>query len=199
MNPFRALIVLAAVATLGACSANGGLVARNALATDPLLTGEAPAGIVLSRDYKVSAIDVQVPDALVVSEANSYKPRADIVWHEDPIGDRRAQVDTIITNALSEGTAGMQGSRAVRLEVVVTRFHALTPKTRYTFGGTHDIRMVLSVYDAKTGELIEGPRPVGFEIPASGGDKALAEEAAGITQKVVITNALEEMIQAELG
>ena len=198
MKPIRAALMLAAVAALTACS-GGGLVSRNALASSPLLTAEQPAAPVpLHPSYKVTGIDVQVPAELVVNTSNSYKPRTDIVWHEDPNGDRRAQVDTIVTDALTRGVAGLDGTREVTLEVVVTRFHALTPRTRYSFGGTHDVRMILAVHDAATGALLEPAREIGFEIKASGGDAALAEEAEGLTQKVVISNELMKTIQYEL-
>ncbi len=190
---------LIALMALGACDTPGA-VTRNALANSPFLGGAdaAHAPVPLNPSYRVSKVDVRVPETLRVSEANLYFPSADIVWREDPAGDRYAQVDKIVTDALRQGTAEMRGKRAVELDVVVTRFHALTEKVRYTYGGTHDLKMLLTVRDAKTGEILEPAREIGFKIPAYGGQKALDAERRGETQKVRITGALIEMIRYEM-
>ncbi len=200
MKPFRALLFLAALASLAACSAVDEMVSRNMSPSMPLLgTIDAPhAPVPLHPSYKVVAVNVEVPETLKASELNSYKPRADIVWREDPFGDRHAQVDAIVTNALEKGVAGLNGGREVVLQVVITRFHALTQLTRYTLGGEHEIWMLMAVRDAKTGELLEPARRIGFNIHAAGGQEAIRNEELGITQKVVISNALADLIKHEL-
>lgn len=90
-------------------------------------------------DYRVAQINVIVPRTLQVSEANSYKPRGDIVWRGDLPGDRHAQVKAIFEEALARGANGVNGSVPVVLDIEVTRFHALTEKTRYSVGGVHEI------------------------------------------------------------
>ena len=55
--------------------------------------------------YDVVTVSVTVPDYLVSTEADTYKPVADIVWHEDPIGDRHDQAQKILSDALTVGVA----------------------------------------------------------------------------------------------
>jgi hypothetical protein len=149
-------------------------------------------------DYDVVAININVPQNLRVSEANVFFPIADIVWHGDPLGDRHVQVKAIYEEAFATGTASLKGGRAVTVQATITRFHALTPKARYTTGGNHSMHFILTVYDAATGEIIDGPRPVVADVAASGGQRAMEEEDVGLTQKVVIEQRLAEVILAEL-
>ncbi len=146
------------------------------------------------RNWKVVDVVVNVPEQLKVSEANVFFPIADIVWHGDPAGEspaiRKVQVARILDDALTEAFTVVEGTRPVVIEVTLRRFHALTPKTRYTVGGTHDIRFDIVARDAETGETLWGPRFVHLEFPAYGGDKALEAERMGLTQKVRITRHL---------
>ena len=84
------------------------------------------------------------------------------------------------------------------MDVQLIRFHALTPKTRYTVGGVHDTEFLLTVRDAATGEILDGPRKVMADVRAAGGQRALDEEAAGITQRSVIEARIAEVIRQEL-
>lgn len=192
---------LAAVLLAGCAGGGGvgGLVSRNAIEDAPLfssMTG-AHAPVPLNPSYRVTGVEVTVPQTLTTSEDNGIKPSVDLLWQEDPAGDRHAQVDDLLTKALEQGVAGLNGSRAVKLEVVVTRFHALTKRTRYTYGGEHEVWMVMAVRDAATGELLEPGRLIGFDIRVSA-DEALANEAKGIYQRDEITAAVGQMIRNEL-
>lgn len=170
---------------------------------DPPSRGQSGSQALLAPDtsaagYNVQKVNVFVPRSLVVSEENSYVPSADIVWHGDVDGDRRAQVAQIVQNAMTRGTAGAQQGRAVVLDVVVTRFHALTEKTRASIGGKHNLQYDLTIRDAATGDILVPARGVNASVRGSGGAQALAEDAAGRTQKVVITEALALSIQKQL-
>lgn len=202
MTPIRVALALTVAFGLGACAQVGDVTRASPLM--PLIggAGDAPAGVALPRDYKVVAVEVAVPASLVVAEDNSYKPRGDIVWREDGPGDRRAQVDGLVTDALRGAVADLNGARKVRLEVVVTRFHALSEKARFSAPSglaTHDIQMTMAVLDAATGEVIEPARPVGFKIDAHTSDDAIADMARGITQRSRISEALVRMVRRELG
>ena len=200
MTLFRAALMLAAAAALSACAGGGGLVSRNLPADSPLLGdlgSEASAPVPLNPSYRVVDVNVEVPAALTTSEQNGIKPAVDILWHEDPLGDRHAQVDEIMTAALEAGVAPLKGERQVTLDVVMTRFHALTKRTRYSFGGEHEIWMYLAIRDAKTGELLEPVRMIGFDEHISP-DQALANEAQGMNQRSEITGLVKAMIQREL-
>ncbi len=148
--------------------------------------------------YHVVAFDAVVPRELLVSEADVYLPIADIVWHGDPEGDRYAQIEAIFETALAQSTADMTQGREVKVVAQVLKFHGVTDKTRATVGGNFAMHFYLNVLDAATGELVDGPRLVVADTPASGGVRALREEQRGITQKFVVTNRLIEVFDEEL-
>jgi hypothetical protein len=151
------------------------------------------------RSYNVVDLDVTVPRSLVVSEEDVYYPDADIVWRGDPPGDRHAQVQAIFEAGLGRGAATLDGDRDVRVAVEVRRFHSLTERARARVGGVHSIWFVLTVFDARTGAIIEGPRFVAADLQAFGGPRAREAEAAGQTQKVRVTDHLAGVAVAELG
>lgn len=146
----------------------------------------------------VDEVRVRVPRSLKVSERNSYLPRGDIVWREDPIGDRYVQVGTIVQDALTKGVAQLNGPVHVVLDVEVKRFHALTEKTRYSYGGVHSISFDMALLDPKTGQVLVPPRTVNADLEGFGGQQAIEAEARGLTQKVRISNYLAEVIRQEL-
>jgi uncharacterized protein DUF6778 len=164
-----------------------------ATAADPLASlvpGQSPVS--------VNSVVVRVPRTLEVSEANRYLPKGDIVWREDPIGDRHAQVQAIVQDAVSKGVQSLNGPATVDLDIQVTRFHALTEKARYTTGGVHSISFYLAVRDPKTGALLMPVRMVRADLDAFGGQQAINAEARGQTQKVRITDHLAEVIRQEM-
>jgi len=147
---------------------------------------------------RVTSVLVRVPRNLQVSEANRYLPRGDIVWREDPLGDRHVQVQTIVQAAMERGVAGLNGRVPVVLDIKITRFHALTEKARYTTGGVHAISFEMAVKHPETGALLMPVRKVRADFKAFGGQQALVAMASGQTQKVRITNHLAAVIQQEL-
>lgn len=146
--------------------------------------------------WRVADIRVTVPETLYISEANAYYPIADIVWRGDPPGDRRAQIADLLSTALTEGTRQLQGSRPVVVDVVVTRFHSITERTRYSFGGVHSIHYMLRVADANNGAVLYGPQRVDASLDALGGRRAIEADARGETQKVRIARHVAELTQA---
>ena len=167
----------------------------------PPSRGEAGAqGLIATATsgYNVAQINVTVPRSLRVSEENSFKPSADIVWHGDAAGDRYAQVTKILRDGMVQGTRGFRSGRAVVLDVQLVRFHALTPKTRYTIGGKHELIYLMTLRDGATGEVIIPTHKANATVRGAGGAKADAEEAQGITQTIVIREALARSIQREL-
>jgi hypothetical protein len=148
--------------------------------------------------YRVTDITVRVPRDLTVSEANRYYPSSDIVWREDPLGDRHSQVQAIFEDAMARGTQDMNGIVPVALDVEVMRFHALTEKTRYTVGGVHSIMFELTLRNADTGLALGAPRVVEADLVGFGGQRAIEAESKGHTQKVRITGHLANVIRVEL-
>ncbi len=205
MTRIRSIPALILAFSLAACvqpeTASRNMTSTMGSTTAPaILAPVAPSGgrLALQAQYAVQAVNVSVPRSLEVSEANSFLPKADIVWRGEPRGDRHAQVLAIFNEAMGRGTASMQSGPAVVVEVEVTRFHCLTEKTRFTVGGVHAMQFLLTVRDAATGQILHGPRQVTADIKASGGARAIAEDQAGRTQRVVVVERLAEVIRREL-
>lgn len=150
------------------------------------------------RQINVAQINVRVPTSLKVSEANRYYPGGDIVWREDPMGNRYSQVSKIMHDAMAAGTAGFQGPVPVILDIEVVRFHALSEKARYTVGGVHHVVFKMLLRDARTGEWLSEPRRIESDLEAFGGQQAINAEARGLTQKVRISGHLAEVIRQEM-
>ncbi|MEL7090729.1 MAG: DUF6778 family protein [Pseudomonadota bacterium] len=165
---------------------------------ETLDTAPADTAAASLPQVNVGKINVVVPTALKVSEANSYLPKGDIVWRGDPIGDRHAQVAAIFETAMQRGTAALDGAQHVTLDIVVKRFHALSEKARYTVGGVHNITFDLTLRDAATGAPIMPSREVRADLDALGGSVAIHADSIGQTQKVRITDHLAEVIRQEL-
>ncbi len=203
MTSIRLPIRLMAIALMGlglsACGAtNQDIASRNAPLIEAPATAAAPVAPAALAEVTVNRIIVDVPRSLKVSEANRYFPGGDIVWREDPRGDRYAQVQAIVENAMREGVKDMQGPNAVDLYIELTRFHALTEKARYSTGGVHDIEFKLTLLDPETGTPLGASRQIDAGFKAYGGSAALAAEARGETQKVRITQQLARVIRDEL-
>lgn len=159
----------------------------------------AGSGVIPPRTgYVVTDLRISVPADLRISEANSYYPIADIVWRGDPYGDRRAQVTRIFEDAFAQTEPALRDGPQVVAEVDLRRFHALTEKARYTVGGVHSVRFMLTLRDAASGAVLDGPRKIKADMRAAGGARALAEEAAGYTQRIAITRHLAEVLADEL-
>jgi hypothetical protein len=195
MSRPRLILLLAAGLALSACGTANTVSRSNAPEALTLATSGPRA---VAPRYTVEAVDITIPHSLKVSEANTYLPVADIVWRGDPPGDRYAQVASILADGLRAGTIDMTQGPRVQVEIVLTRFHALTEKTRYTVGGNHAIHFDMTVRDVATGAILDGPRRIVADVKASGGARAIAEEQMGRTQRVVIVERLSQVIQREL-
>lgn len=153
---------------------------------------------IAGQNWRIAAFEVDVPRTLSVSEANTLKPRADIVWRGDPLGDRHTQVDALMTAALEPAFATVAGDRPVFVSILVTRFHAQTERVRYSsVPSEHEIEFVLTISDAETGRILSGPRDVDLTFRAHGGNDAIAAEASGVTQAVHITGQLQAWVARE--
>jgi hypothetical protein len=201
MAMIRICGALAMAAVLSACGQpeqptravvgpEGGLT----LATQGLDTATA----LRTSAFAVQDVVITVPSTLRASEANVYYPLADIVWRGDALGNRHDQVRAILRDAAEQATAGMTTGPAAVVEVTLNRFHSVTEKTRFSVGGVHSVNYTLTVRNALTGEVLDGPRAVIADVKAVGGVRALAEDAAGRTMKVVINERLVQSLREEL-
>jgi hypothetical protein len=144
----------------------------------------------VTRTWRFAEVRVEVPKTLSVSEAKTILPNADIVWREDPLGDRYEQVRSIMGEAVTRGARGLRGSRPVAIDITVTRFHALTfeAEQRGQNWGVHNIRFLAKVSDARTGEVLVPTTEIRAELPALSGDQMRAARQQGVTQKSMIIN-----------
>ncbi len=207
MMNFRPILVTALAVMLGACTTE--TTSRGLSDPAPLALPAAPGQAAAVQQaqtaapraeaaFAIRAVEVDVPRSLRVSEANLYMPVADIVWRGDPRGDRYQQVEAIMTAAAREATQGMRKGTPVVLHLKMRRFHALTEKARYVTGGNYAVHFDLSLRDARTGVELMPPRSVNLDIQASGGQKAIEEEARGLTQKVMINAGVVKGLRDQL-
>lgn len=187
-------VIVALIMGLGVagCASND-TATRNAVMDPTSVEGALPSEL---PAIKIVGYNVTVPQTLKASEANLYYPTGDIVWREDPMGNRHAQVKSIIEAAVQRAMPQSKG-RPATLDIEVRRFHALSQKSRYSIGGKHDINLIITVRDAKTGAPIAGPNELHEKLVAFGGDKAILAESQGLTQKVRIVRRLSQLLLAE--
>ena len=155
----------------------------------------------VTRDWRLAELRVDVPRTLVVSEAKTLLPDADIVWREDPLGDRYDQVAKIMQNAISRGAQGLLGGRPVIIDVTVTRFHALTyeAELRGETWGVHNIDFTAQVLDARSGAVLLARTLIRAELPALSGQEMKSARARGETQKSQITAHVAQTVAGWLG
>lgn len=186
-----------ALAVLGGCSGVGNMALPGL--TKPIPFQPSPALDVADLpDFILIGWQVTVPETLKVSEANTIKPSGDIVWRGDPFGDRYAQVKAIMEASLAKAAPQVRGNLPITVQVVVRRFHALTERTRYTYGGLHELRYDLQVTNAETGEVIIPAYTVDATFRGYGGYQALDAERRGFSQKRRVTDHLFQSIVYQL-
>lgn len=198
MKALKVVAVLICAGLLSACGAPD-TATRNA----PFLTKEeamqtSPGPKLVEGSVHLVKTVVIVPPSLEVSEANSYYPGGDIVWREDPYGDRYAQVQSIVEEGLNKAAAKITGERPAVLYVEVKRFHALTQRARYTTGGVHNIELLWMLTDPVTARPLTKPKFIQANLDALGGRAAVAAEGRGITQRFRITSHLGEVFSKEI-
>ena len=162
---------------------------------------ENPVPAEVSRGWRLADVKVTVPRSLTVSEAHSALPDANIVWREDPPGDRYAQVEALVRNAARQGAKGLNGSHPVRLEITVSNFHALTfeAETLRADVGVHNVDFTIRVVDARSGAVLAGPDAIEAAMPAMTGARMVEARIQGETQRSQITAHLRKVIAGWLG
>lgn len=155
---------------------------------------------VQARRWKLSRVNVIVPDSLTVSEDNTYAPNADIVWHGEDFGDRRAQVGAIIREGLTRGARGLRGSRPVILSARLIQFHGVTPiAVDSAPGAVHNIKYDLQVFDARTGKPLTQAERISADLEAHVGTAAVIAAIQGDTQRTRIVRHIAAVTSGWLG
>ncbi|MCI5111024.1 MAG: hypothetical protein MRY75_10775 [Marivita sp.] len=188
---FKSLMAMILFVSLTACG-TAPMATRSAMPDDTLLVGTLPP------DVRIDSFTVTVPRSLKVNERNLYYPVGDIVWRGEPRGDRHAQVEAMFEAGLRFAAPRIEGTRPVRLDVQVTRFHSLSEKARYTVGGVHDIDFRYRLVDLDTGLPLGPSKLVNADLNGLGGQAALEAEGRGETQKARIIAHLSQVFVEEL-
>ncbi|MDJ0994167.1 MAG: hypothetical protein QNI90_11365 [Dinoroseobacter sp.] len=167
-------------------------------------TSYEPIAQEVTQDWALGSVNVDVPLSLSAGEANVFAPSTDIVWQEEllPVGTtRHAQVDEIMTEAITRGASGLNGTRPIDLNVEVTRFHAISDyaRVRLVDEGVHDIKFLLEIVDAETGEVLVPEAEIRTDLAAFVGQESIDALAAGITQRIRITDHVAASIAGLLG
>ena len=212
MSRLKTALGLVAVAlSASACVSNGTVTreATNAFDTSTFFdvagnvsnpsaqTQPTLAALMRERGWRITDVRVNVPRSLSTSEANTMKPNVELLWQDEPYGDRYAQVRDILERPMRGLLPAFEGSRDVVLQLNVSFFHAQTPLVRRTFGGEHEIEFTFSLYDATTGALVYGPASRDLTFAAYGGRRAVEAEAMGLTQRVRIEARMHDWMISE--
>lgn len=186
MNP--RLLLLAAMLALGGCAGHWSTNYETQLAPD------------VTRGWSLAAVAVSVPEGLTVSEINRLAPNADIVWHGDPEGDRRAQVAAILHDGVARGGTTLAGTRPVTFAVTLEEFHAVTPAAvAIAPAAVHHISYTIQVFDGATSAPLTAPEHIRADLQAYTGSAAIVAGQQGQTQKVRIVNHLDLVTRSWLG
>ena len=139
--------------------------------------------------WRVSDVIVTVPANATTSEQNTFAPSADIVWHGEPVGDRKAQVAALMEEGIRRGAQGLRGPRAITITALVERFHGVTPRAvARAPSGVHSISYTIQVFDSNTGEAVTNVIPVRADLPAIVGPAAITAAVQGQDQRSRIVN-----------
>ena len=184
---------LAAIATIGLLALSG---CSNTWEVDY----EAPLDNSVTKNWRISKVDVIVPESLTTSDENSLAPNYDVVWHGDLPGDRKAQIAQLMEEGIRKGSTSLRGSKRVILRVVVAQFHAVTPAAvSRAPAAVHDIRYTIQAFDARTGKALNEPVLINADLSAYVGSQAVVAAQSGQTQKVRIRNHLARVTMGWLG
>ena len=154
----------------------------------------------VTRTWKLANVVATVPASLTVSNSNTYAPNADIVWHGEPFGDRRAQVAAIMDEGITRGATGLRGSRPVTISARVLQFHAVTPAAvARAPAAVHNIEYTIQVSDAQTGAELTPEEVISADLEAYVGSAAVAAAINGLSQKRRITDHIDLVTRGWLG
>ncbi|MFD1341388.1 DUF6778 family protein [Litorisediminicola beolgyonensis] len=198
MTGVQKLLALIGLAGLTACGQVDTATRADTLVTRDAMTLQHPTAAAPAQLFALTGFDVSVPEYLVVSEANAYLPKGDIVWRGDLPGNRHQQVKALFEAGLAASQPTLGQGAPARAEITLRRFHGLTEKARYTTGGVHRIVFDITLRDPSTGAVLRKTRTVEADLLALGGAAAIAADAAGQTQKVRLTAHLAQVIRNEL-
>jgi hypothetical protein len=154
----------------------------------------------VTRGWTVVDVRAVAYDSRTVSEDNVLVPFADIVWHGEAEGDRRAQVAAIVAEGLGAAAAPLRGARPVELHVAVDRFHGVTPAAiNRSPGAVHDIVFRVAVVDRATREVLVPPMRMETDLIAYTQSAAVVARLGGRTERRRIVDHIAAVASGWLG
>jgi len=153
---------------------------------------------IMTRSYAFTELRFAAPADINISESDEFYPNADVVWRGDPPGDRIAQIGAMFQTAFDRNKPIFTGDQPIVVDIMLIRFHGVTDRTRATIGGVHNIVFMMTVRDARTGDVIEPARRIEVNLNAPGGRQARRMDAAGETQRFRVTEFLTSVFRSEL-
>lgn len=153
-----------------------------------------------SVTWTVTNVVATVPDEATTTERNSFAPEADIVWHGEELGDRKAQVSAIIAEGIRQGAASLNGNRDVTISATVRHFHAVTPMAvARAPAAVHNISYVMQVFDNASGQPLTDPIDIDADFEALVGAAAVTSAIQGRGQKERIIAHVAAVTRGVLG
>ena len=154
----------------------------------------------VTRTWSLDSVGVSVPSSLTVSNSNTLAPNADIVWHGEPFGDRRAQVASILDEGITRGATGLRGTRPVAISARLSQFHAVTPAAvARAPSAVHNIKYAIQVLDANSGAALTEEQEISADLEAYVGAAAVTAAINGQTQRSRIAQHIELVTRGWLG
>ena len=154
--------------------------------------------------WGLRTVDIVIPEEMIVWTVPDvrYPPKTVLNWWGDPPGDRRAQVRTLLTDAVQAGALdALAGNQPVNIRLTLREFHAMTPKARASElpFGVHEVKFDVAVVDANTGQILVEELGVNADLQAFSGTSAIQAVQTGQTQKVRIQARVAFVIRSWLG
>lgn len=154
----------------------------------------------VSRGWHVTDVRAIAYDSRTVSDDNILVPFADIVWHGEPEGDRRAQVAAIVAEAARAAAAPLDRGRPVELHIAVDRFHGVTPvAVNRAPAAVHDIVFRIAVVDRSTREVLVPPEQITASLVAHTRRNPILPSLEGQTERQRIVDHVAEVTAGWLG
>jgi hypothetical protein len=161
-----------------------------------------PAGLSpdVTRGWTVVDVRAVAYDSRTVSEDNILVPMADIVWHGEPPGDRRAQVAAIVADGVEAAAAPLRGPRPVEIHIAIDRFHGVTPAAiNRSPGAVHDITFRIAVVDRATRKVLVEPMQMEADLIAYTQSMAVVSRLDGQTERQRIVDHVADVAAGWLG
>lgn len=154
----------------------------------------------VSRTWQVTDVRAIVHGNRTVSDDNVLIPIADIVWHGEPAGDRKAQVAEIVAEGTRAAAAPLARGRPVEIHIAVDRFHGVTPvAVNRSPAAVHDIVFRIAVVDRRTREVLVPPERVTASLVAHTQTNAILSRLKGETERQRIVDHVAEVVAGWLG